>query len=137
MSFELKVGYTEKLGDMTYDVFVTEPSLVGPKFVLACRDDHKKRLRDLQEWVVGVYHDDTPVAAWWGSRDEIQLVADKKYRGKWCTKNVLKRFFDWFFSTHNKALVYPRTKQMEDFLVRLGFRRSGKFFELIETGRVV
>ena len=132
MAIEFRVGYTEALGDMVYDVFERQPELIKPPFVLLPREQTKARLRDLHEWVVGAYYGNEPVAAMWGSNEEIQWVANAKYRKRWITKGLMIEFFKWFYSKYDVMKAKPKNQSVLRIIKRLGFVGNGEIFERVK-----
>ena len=76
---ELRIGYDEKLGDMVYDEFLSHPELVGKDFFIRDRETSKNILQNMT-WFCGAWDGNTPVAAWWGKDNEIQLIVRENYK---------------------------------------------------------
>lgn len=115
---ELKHGVTDDLVDMVYDRLHEHRSYIELVDKLG-----KKGIRDQlenMEWVVSVYKDKVCVAGLWGA-GEINLVTRKGYEKSWISRPALRKFWDWFFSKNDKAVVTPDNGLVIPFLLRLGF----------------
>ena len=119
-NMEFRIGYSDELGDMVYNVFEREPAIVKPPYVLLSREETKRRL-SLTEWVLGLYKNNAPIACWWGNGDEISVLSAPEVRGRWLTKEVLRSFFNWFWSTHEKACAKANDERSYRLLCKMGF----------------